>query len=69
MPMYEFRCRKCGVTFEELVKRADEKVKCPECGSARLEKLYSRLGAVVGGSESSKLSASCPTCSSGTCNL
>jgi len=69
MPMYEFRCRKCGATFEELVKRADEEVKCPKCGSARLEKLFSRLGAVGGGSGSSELNSSCPTCSTGTCNL
>jgi len=69
MPMYEFRCRKCGATFEELVKRADEEVECPKCGSARLEKLFSRLGAVRCGSGSSELGSSCPTCSTGTCNL
>ncbi len=69
MPMYEFRCRKCGATFEELVKRADEEIKCPKCGSARLEKLFSRLGAVGGGNGSSELNSSCPTCSTGTCGL
>ena len=69
MPMYEFRCRKCSATFEELVRRTDEEVECPKCGSAELEKLFSRLGAVRGRSGSSELDSSCPTCSTGTCNL
>jgi len=67
MPMYEFRCRKCGAEFEELLKRSDEKVKCPKCGSTRLEKLFSRIGAVRGGS--SDTGSSCPTCPTGTCGL
>ena len=29
MPMYEFRCNKCGGTFEELVFASDETVPCP----------------------------------------
>ena len=33
MPIYEYKCRKCGAEFEQLLKRADEKVNCPECGS------------------------------------
>jgi putative FmdB family regulatory protein len=67
--MYEFRCGECGSAFEELVKRADEEVKCPKCGSAKLEKLFSRLGAVRGGDGPSDIGSSCPTCSSGTCGL
>ena len=35
MPIYEFRCLRCGRTFELLkLKKGDEDVemKCPECG-------------------------------------
>ena len=41
MPMYEYRCNKCGEIFEELVSSDDEKVPCPKCGSTETEKLLS----------------------------
>jgi putative FmdB family regulatory protein len=43
VPIYEFACRSCGHRFEELVgshvgvEAAD--VGCPECGSAKVERL------------------------------
>ena len=40
MPIYEYRCRDCNVTFEMLV-RAGTVVTCPHCGSASLDKLIS----------------------------
>ena len=40
MPLYEFACRKCEHTFEELVF-ANERVVCPKCASAKLERLMS----------------------------
>ncbi|OYD15207.1 hypothetical protein CH330_06280 [candidate division WOR-3 bacterium JGI_Cruoil_03_51_56] len=64
MPIYEYKCQKCGARFEQLLKRADEKVSCPECGSFELEKLFSYLGGVRGGDSSGSSSSSCPT---GTC--
>ena len=45
MPIYEFACQSCGHRFEELVgshvglEAAD--VVCPECGSAKPERLLS----------------------------
>ena len=45
MPIYEFDCQSCGHRFEELVgshvglDAAD--VVCPECGSAKVERLFS----------------------------
>jgi putative FmdB family regulatory protein len=40
MPIYEYRCRNCDVTFEVLV-RAGTTVTCPHCGSSSLDKLIS----------------------------
>ena len=40
MPIYEYRCRDCNVTFEMLV-RAGTVVTCPHCGSVSLDKLIS----------------------------
>lgn len=41
MPLYEYRCRKCGVVMEKIQKFSDSPlVKCGKCGG-RLEKLVS----------------------------
>jgi putative FmdB family regulatory protein len=35
MPLYEYKCKKCGHTFEKIQKFSDKMVKkCPECGGA-----------------------------------
>ena len=41
MPMYEYRCSKCGAEFEELVF-GDEAPACPACHAQETEKLLSR---------------------------
>ena len=44
MPLYEFTCRKCGHTFEELMGLAEAaagKVACPACRSRTVEKGFS----------------------------
>jgi putative FmdB family regulatory protein len=40
MPMYEYRCRRCGHEFEALVRNAVEP-SCPSCSSGELERLIS----------------------------
>jgi putative FmdB family regulatory protein len=45
VPIYEFACQSCGHRFEELVGShvgvdADD-VPCPECGSAKVDRLLS----------------------------
>ena len=47
MPLYEFSCTDCGEQYEELA-RYDEKgvyegVQCPQCGSAKKERLMSAV--------------------------
>lgn len=43
MPMYEYRCRKCGKRFEMLrrMQDADRDLECPDCRSAEVERQLS----------------------------
>ena len=41
MPIYEYRCKKCGRHFEELVMNSSQKVACPGCESERVEREFS----------------------------
>lgn len=45
MPIFEYRCRQCGVktTVLVLVREREHEVRCRKCGGAELEKLYSRF--------------------------
>jgi putative FmdB family regulatory protein len=47
MPMYEYRCRKCGKLFEMLrrMQDADGGLECPECLSEEVERLLSTFAA------------------------
>ncbi len=42
MPIYEYACKKCGHTLDELQKMSDDPLlDCPECGEPQLKKLIS----------------------------
>ena len=45
MPLFEYRCDKCGKRFSMLVGVTAEKAKlrCPKCGSGKATKLISRI--------------------------
>lgn len=74
MPIYEYRCKKCGHTFEELVF-GDELPSCPSCHTAETEKMLSRCCCHFGGaSEGGELPSApapsgggCAGCSGGNC--
>ena len=70
MPLYEYACRDCEHTFETLVFDG-EKVECPECRSARLERLLSVPAKPR--AESDSLPMRCdpklPPCGPGCCRL
>ncbi len=54
--MYEFSCKKCGHQFEDLVSLAEVeagKVKCPACGSKKIERGFSTFATSGGGGSSS----------------
>jgi putative FmdB family regulatory protein len=45
MPLYDFKCKKCGHRFEELV-RVNDTVDCPKCKARNAERLFSTSAAV-----------------------
>ena len=67
MPIFEYKCPKCGFVNEVLVKSSDCKAPaCPECGSKRCEKQFSAFSAVV--KEPASPASKCQTCpSAGGC--
>ena len=72
MPLYEYRCKKCGTCFEQLVSLADRDtgIECPQCGAKRPDRLLSSFA--VGKAKTTSAAAgagSCATCPTGTCPL
>lgn len=64
MPIFEYRCSKCGHVTAFLEKaNARGGHACENCGSKKTEKIFSTFAAKTGTSSSD---ASCPT---GTCPL
>jgi putative FmdB family regulatory protein len=57
MPIYEYRCRKCGEFFEKIqkVNEGAESIACPYCGAWEPEKLLSCFSS----SKSSESASSC----------
>ena len=60
MPIYEFKCQKCGDTFEFLRFHSDDddNTTCPSCGSKQTERLLSSFSSV---SSSPELSSCAPS--------
>ena len=65
MPIYEYKCKKCGNKFELLQKmnESNKNITCPECGASQAEKLFSTF------SSSSDTGSSCASGTCPTCNL
>jgi putative FmdB family regulatory protein len=45
MPLYDFKCRKCGHRFEELVRVSDS-ADCPKCKAKNAERQFSMSASV-----------------------
>jgi putative FmdB family regulatory protein len=41
MPIFEYKCRDCGTTFEEIVLSSSSRIACKSCESERVEKQLS----------------------------
>jgi putative FmdB family regulatory protein len=67
MPIYEYRCKECGVRYERIVfSMSAPAPACPNCQSEEVEKLISVPGGMSGG-DSGVASCGAPrsSCSSG----
>jgi putative FmdB family regulatory protein len=51
MPIYEFKCNRCGYTFEQLILSSHEEknVNCPSCREGDTSKLMSSFSCGSGG--------------------
>ena len=60
MPIYEYACKACERSFEELImRRSDEAdVRCPRCKGKRVEKLVSRPAVARSGGDGGGAAAS-----------
>jgi putative FmdB family regulatory protein len=60
MPIYEYRCEKCGKDFDLFVRSATQQSEpeCPRCGSTEVKKAVSLFG-VGGAGGRNDTSASC----------
>lgn len=51
MPLYEYKCKKCGHRFEEIQQYSDKPIKrCPKCKKGTVEKLLSAPAVMFKGS-------------------
>jgi putative FmdB family regulatory protein len=67
MPIFEYKCKKCGHITEFLEKSSNpRKHVCEKCKSSDLQKLLSTFAAGRSSSSTSQSNGSCPT---GTCPL
>ena len=65
MPNYDFRCKGCENTFSKRVSYTEQdQVKCPECGSSKTGKIFTKINIGRGSSRTkSSTGGSCGTCS------
>lgn len=62
MAVIDFKCKKCGKEFFEIVSSNDTNVECPECKSTDIERLYKGKYYGKGGGCGS---GSCSSCGGG----
>ncbi|SYZ74672.1 Regulatory protein, FmdB family [Candidatus Zixiibacteriota bacterium] len=61
MPIFEYKCDRCGQQFEQLVFRSSDKVSCTACGSEEVQKYVSTFASNAFAGDSSA------SCSTGSC--
>ena len=58
MPIYEYRCEPCELSFETLIRAATDVAHCPKCGNMKLAKQFS----VPAAAQTSHGSSALPVC-------
>ena len=56
MPIFDYRCKKCGTLYDILHKGKEiaEDIQCPSCGSFQYTKLMSLPSIIINGTSSSQ---------------
>lgn len=72
MPIFEYECAKCKKVFEVICSGGtSERVTCPECSSAKVNKLLSCFSvgsAATGAGPDGKSSNACTSCATRNCS-
>ncbi len=68
MPIFEFKCSKCGEIYDVLFRNREEKVAvtCPKCGSKKAERLLSAFAGKIGNTSAG--STECGSCAATSCS-
>ena len=62
MPLLQYFCKNCNKGFEELVKKHDDTVVCPDCGKVA-ERCYNGKMFSSTGKVTKKCTGNCKNCS------
>ncbi len=68
MPIYEYRCEKCGEVFEALVKIGEDNTACPKCNVKGATRIFSTFSARSSDGRSIAGDSNCSSCSSSNCD-
>jgi len=70
MPIYEYKCSRCDLEFEELICGKEESISCPECKSSDCKKQFSVFGFSAGNGFMSSAGehCNCGSCGTHNCN-
>ena len=69
MPIHEFRCNGCGNTFEKLILRQNQQVRCPGCDQQDVKRLISACSfGSSDGSVKDVASSGCASCTATSCS-
>ncbi|MCK5569217.1 MAG: zinc ribbon domain-containing protein [Spirochaetes bacterium] len=67
MPIFEYACKECGNTFEQLVMSKNIHISCPRCDGGQIAKLFSTFAHRSSGKTESASGSGCSTCSTRNC--
>lgn len=70
MPIYEFRCTKCGNKFDKLcqLNESGENISCPKCHAPKPTRVMSGFSANIPGNLQGSRGDSCSGCTSRNCD-